>query len=166
MEQARRLLAEKPDGVLEEVARAAGVPYRAVLDLLDPGQAVQAPGSAFEEIWQELSAWPGEVTFIVHTLDGVFETRGAVPPGTHGRGFFNIHGDSPLGGHVRADRCAAVYFVDRLFFGRRSCSVQFVNLQGETMFKVFVGRDAERALDPRQVRRFEEAVERLSAVPA
>ena len=151
----RAAVAAKPDGVLEEVARQHGVPYRAVLDELPAGQAVVVPGARFDAVWERMAAWPGPVTFIVHTLDGVFETTGPVPPGSRGRGYFNIHGQSPIGGHIRADRCAAIYLVDRPFFGRRSCSVQFVNGDGEAMFKIFVGRDAARELDLAQVQLFE-----------
>jgi putative heme utilization carrier protein HutX len=153
-------LAEKPDGVLEAVASAQGVPMRAVLDALAPGEAVAVAGTQFEEIWADLTGW-GTIMFIVHTADGVFETKGALPPGTMGRGYFNIHGDSPIGGHLRADRCAAIYFVDRLFFGRRSCSLQFVNGEGEVMFKVFVGRDGKREMLSAQLAKYEALRARL-----
>lgn len=155
-ERLRAAVAADPGGVLETIARNEGVSYRAVLDILPEGQAVALPGDSFERVWESLVGWPGEVTFIVHTADGVFETRGAIPPGSAGRGYFNIHGDSPIGGHIRADRCVAIYLIDRPFFGRRSCSVQFVNPEGTAMFKVFVGRGADRELDAEQVRRFEE----------
>ncbi|QFU14871.1 heme utilization cystosolic carrier protein HutX [Microvirga thermotolerans] len=150
----RQALAERPDGVLEAVADAHGVPLQAVLDRLPEGAAIRVPGSLFEEIWKDLTGW-GEIVFIVHTADGVFECRGTVPPGSFGRGSFNVHGESPIGGHIRADRCRFVYFVDRPFFGRRSCSVQFVNGEGGAMFKVFVGRNADRSLKADQVARFE-----------
>ena len=151
----KQALAAEPGGILEEIARREGATYREILDALPEGEAVSRPGSAFEAIWTGLAAWPGEITFIVHTADGVFETRGTIPPGSFGRGYFNIHGDSPIGGHIKADRCAAVYFVDRPFFGRRSCSVQFVNGDGVAMFKIFVGRGPDRELDAAQVERFE-----------
>jgi hypothetical protein len=41
------------------------------------------------------------------------------------------------------------------FFGRRSCSLQFINLDGGAMFKVFVRRDEKRELLPDQLARFE-----------
>lgn len=159
----REALAASPGGVLEEIARGQGATYAAVLEALDHGQALRAPGSAFDEVWADLADWPGEVTFIVHTLDGVFETRGRIPPGSHGRGYFNLGGGSPVGGHIRAARCAAIYLVDRPFMTRRSCSVQFLNGEGETMFKVFVGRDGERQLLPDQLARFEALQARVSA---
>ena len=154
-ERIARALEAAPGGVLEEIARREGVPYRAVLDALPPGEAVIIPGERFEPVWAELAAWPGAVTFIVHTRDGVFETRGTVPPGAYGRGYFNIGGDSPIGGHIRAERSAAIFIVDRPFMGRRSCSVQFVSVDGEAMFKIFVGRGPDRELDPAQLALFE-----------
>jgi len=150
----RKALQENPDGVLEAVAAAHAIPYRAVLDCLPAENAAVAPKDSFDRIWEDLTGW-GEVVFIVHSEDGVFETACTIPAGTHGRGYFNIHGDSPLGGHLKIERCAAIYFVDRPFFKRRSCSIQFINGEGHAMFKIFVGRDAEKNLRPEQVARFE-----------
>lgn len=147
-------IAEKPDGVLEALAERHQVSMKTVLAALPAGQAIAAPARRFEELWADLAGW-GAVTFIVHTRDGVFETKAALPAGSHGRGYFNIHGESPLSGHIRAERCDSIWFVDRPFFGRRSCSVVFVNTDGEAMFKVFVGRDAQRELIPEQIVRFE-----------
>jgi heme iron utilization protein len=155
----RQDLAARLDGILESVAEERDVPMQAVLDCLGPESAQRVPGTRFEEIWQDLTGW-GEITFVVHTRDGVFECKGSVPPGTLGRDYFNIHGDSPIGGHLRLDRCRFVYFVDRPFFGKRSCSVQFVNEDGGVMFKVFVGRNEDRSLKEDQIVRFEALRER------
>lgn len=151
---AREMLAAKPDGVIESIAREAGVPAQAVLEMLPEGERIFLPASAFEAVWRRLSTW-GDVLFIVHTADIVLECEGALPPGTYGQGYYNIHGDSPIGGHIRASNCRAIYLVDRLFHGRRSCSVQFFNAWGEAMFKVFVRRDKARVLIPAQVALFE-----------
>jgi putative heme utilization carrier protein HutX len=161
----RAALDAEPDGVLDDIARRLGVPLRVVLDLLPPGAARRAPGARFQEIWRELTLW-GAVMFIVHTEDGVFETKATLPSGNEGRGYFNIHGESPLGGHIRAARCAAIYFVDRPFFQRRSCSVQFINVGGGAMFKVFVGRDEKRELTADQLARFEQLREAETAAAA
>lgn len=150
----RQALADAPGGVLETIAAAEGASMRDVLACLPEGEAVMADSAQFEAVWDDLTGW-GPVMFIVHTADGVFETRGAIPPGSSGRGYFNIHGESPIGGHLRRDRCAAICFVDRPFFGRRSCSVQFISIEGAVMFKIFVARDAARVLDPAQLDRFE-----------
>jgi heme iron utilization protein len=159
----RAALEAQPDGVLDEIARRHHVPLREIFDRLGSGSALAAPGARFEAIWRELTAW-GPVMFIVHTEDGVFETKAALPPGEPGRGYFNIHGDSPLGGHIRADRCAAIYFIDRPFFKRRSCSLQFINRDGDAMFKVFVARDDKRELLADQRERFESLRARETAI--
>ena len=150
----RDALRENPDGVLETIADANGVTFRTVLDCLPRESAAKATAENFDRIWQDLTTW-GPVVFIVHTADGVFETACTIPPGTHARGYFNIHGDSPLGGHLKIERCAAIYFIDRPFFKRRSCSVQFINGDGQAMFKIFVARDNEKNLKLDQLARFE-----------
>jgi heme iron utilization protein len=154
LDLARGKLAAKPDGVIEAVAAETGLPTQAVLELTRASERIFIPPSAFEALWTELSSW-GDVLFIVHTKDIVCEVVGALPVGSFGHGYYNIHGDSPIGGHIRAAHCLAIYLVDRPFHGRRSCSVQFFNGDGEAMFKVFVRRDKLRELMPDQLARFE-----------
>ena len=149
-------LLEKPDGILEMVAGKCEASLWQVFQRLPAGQAVAIAGDRFEELWAGLTTW-GTVLFIVHTEDIVLECEGALPPGTSSHGYFNIHGDSPIGGHIKASNCARIVFVDRAFHGRRSCSVQFLNAAGNAMFKVFVRRDNQRELLKDQLRRFEAA---------
>jgi putative heme iron utilization protein len=66
-----------------------------------------------------------------------------------------LHGDRPIGGHIRYENCKHIAFVSRPFMGRPSRSLQFFNDAGEAMFKVFVRRDKERNLLPDQVARFD-----------
>lgn len=154
MDKVRAALAAKPDGVIEALAREHGVSTLAVLQATPEDQRRFVAAERFEALWQELSTW-GAVLFIVHTPDIVLECEGALPVGSFGHGYYNIHGDSPIGGHIKAGNCRAIYLVDRQFHGRRSCSVQFFNGEGEAMFKVFVRRDEARELLPDQLARFE-----------
>ncbi len=155
IEHARALLAAKPDGLIETIAREAGVSTRTALELLPAGQRLFVAPERFEALWQELASW-GTVLFLMHTPDIVLEVEGALPVGSFGHGYYNIHGDSPIGGHIKAENCRAIYLVDRATAqGRRACSVQFFNAAGEVMFKIFVRRDASRALLPDQLNRFE-----------
>jgi putative heme utilization carrier protein HutX len=151
---AREKLAAKPDGVIEAIASDSGLPTQIVLEMTPVKERIFVPGSAFEAVWRKLATW-GDVLLIVHTRDIVCEVVGSLPVGSFGHGYYNIHGDSPIGGHIRAANCTAIYLVDRPFHGRRSCSVQFFNAAGEAMFKVFVRRDAARELLPDQLARFE-----------
>ena len=154
LDRAKAALAEKPDGVIEQIAAKAEVSPADVLAVLPDGAAGIVPADRWDAIWQDLSTW-GDVLMIVHTDDIVLEVEGPLPTGSEGHGWFNIHGDSPIGGHIRKDRCQSIVFVDRGFHGRRSCSVWFMNAEGRAMFKIFVRRDAERALIPEQLARFE-----------
>ena len=153
-ERALVALAEKPDGVIEQIAAKAEVTPAEVLAILPEGAAVVVPAEKWEPIWKDLTSW-GEILMIVHTDDIVLEVEGSLPDGSEGHGWFNIHGDSPIGGHIRKERCVSIAFVDRGFHGRRSCSVWFMNADGKAMFKVFVRRDKERNLLEEQVSRFE-----------
>lgn len=150
----RERLAAKPDGVIEALAREVGLPTQVVLEATPEAERIFVSPDAFEGLWQEMTTW-GDVLFIVHTPDIVLECEGSLPIGSFGVGYYNIHGDSPIGGHIRAENCRAIYIVDRLFHGRRSCSVQFYNAAGEAMFKVFVRRDKDRNLMPEQLALFE-----------
>ena len=150
----RQDLEASPDGVLETISEARGVPFQAVLDCLPDGVTLRIPGDRFEEIWHDLTTW-GDVSFVVHTSDGFFESEGAIVPGEFGHGYFNVHGESPIGGHFRMDRCRYIYFVDRPYFGTRSCSLQFINQEGDDMFKIYVGYNKDHTLKPDQVARFE-----------
>ena len=71
-----------------------------------------------------------------------------------------MHGESPIGGHIRAENCAAIAFVSRPFMGRPSRSIQFFNTAGEAMFKIFVRRDEKRELIADQVAKFDALRER------
>jgi heme iron utilization protein len=153
-ERALAALAEKPDGIVESIAAAADVTPAEILEILPEGSAVIAPKESFLDIWNQLTTW-GIVLFLVHTEDVVAEIDGELPAGSEGHGWFNIHGDSPIGGHIKKDNCASITFVDRAFHGRRSCSIWFMNAKGAPMFKVFVKRDEARELLPEQLAKFE-----------
>jgi putative heme utilization carrier protein HutX len=147
-------LRQSADGILEQIARDYGISTLEVVQALPAEHRTIVPGSRFEDIMRALTEW-GEVLFIVRTPDIVLECAGKVPPGSFGRGYFNLHGDTPISGHIKADNCAHIAFVTRPFMGRPSCSLQFFNGTGEAMFKVFVRRDGDRNLVAEQVQRFE-----------
>ena len=153
-------LAEKPDGVLEAIARELGVSTQSVLASTPEQERLGVPADRFDEVWSDIAKW-GSILFIVHTQDIVLECSGSLPTGSYSHGYYNLNGASPIHGHIKVDNCRTIYFVDRLFHGRRSCSVQFFNAAGEPMFKVFVGRDEARELIAGQVCRFEALRARL-----
>jgi hypothetical protein len=147
-------LEKNPDGILEQIARDYDVSTLDVVNALPHENRTFAGAEAFQFIMEAVGSW-GPVLFIVHTADIVLECEGIVPPGTFGRGYYNLHGESPIGGHIRADRCSQIVFISRPFMGRLSCSIQFFNGDGEPMFKIFVRRDKARNLIAEQATAFE-----------
>lgn len=157
----KQRLTENPDGVLERIAVEHGVSTRDVVSALPGEHQTFVSGELFHDVFADLETW-GEVLFIVHTADIVLECVGKIPPGNVGRGYYNLHGDSPIGGHIKFENCSSIAFVSRPFMGRPSCSLQFFNALGEAMFKVFVRRDKERNLLADQIAKFEALRHRLA----
>lgn len=147
-------LADNPDGILEKIADRHSVSTFEVVRALPHDFCQVVSAEAFETVMTDITEW-GEILFIVHTPGIVLECKGRLPSGTFGRGYYNIHGNSPIGGHINAERCAAIAFVSRPFMGRASASVQFFDVAGEAMFKIFVARDEAKALIPDQLGKFE-----------
>lgn len=153
-------LAQEPDASIEALAERASVTPADVIANLPAGQATTIGGDRFVDVMTGIAGW-GEITFIVNTPDLVFEAKGAVPEGSMGRGYYNLFG-KPIGGHLKADNCASIAFVSRKMFGKDTHSVQFFNADGGCMFKIYLGRDAQRALIPGQVAQFLAFRERIS----
>jgi heme iron utilization protein len=162
LEPLHERLAKNPDGIVERIAREYGVSTLAVVEALPGGHCTIVDGARFADVMKELESW-GEVLFIVHTPDIVLECAGTIPPGTFGHGYYNIHGDSPIGGHIRAEHCKRIVFMARPFMGRASRSIQFFNGDGEAMFKVFVRRDEKREMKADQLAKFEDMRARYAA---
>jgi putative heme utilization carrier protein HutX len=156
----RHLMTTQPDTLFERAAQETGLTCRAAVEALPQAMRRIAPGEAFVAAMDDMTTW-GDVTFLIHTDDGIFEISGPVPSGKIGGSYFNLSGPTALHGHLRYERCAAIAFVERPFMGRPSASALFINVDGGFMFKVFVGRDAARELKADQLVRFRELADRL-----
>jgi putative heme utilization carrier protein HutX len=155
-----RVMAADPSALFETVAKDHGATVRDVVEALPQEMRRLAPGSAFVEIMTDIAAW-GDVTLIIHSDDGIMEFTGPIPRGEIGRGYFNLMGRTGFHGHLRHERCASAAFVERPFMGRPTASLLFFNLEGGTMFKVFVGRDDNRDLRADQLDKFRALADRL-----
>jgi len=148
-------IAAKPDGILEVLAEQHAVPLQTVVECLPEETAGRVDGGRFVEVLADIAEW-GDITFICHSKDAVIEISGPLPIGKMGHGMYNLQGGKTgLSGHLRPERCAAIYFVSRPFMGVQTKSVQFFNAAGEAMFKIYVGRDEQRRLRADQLERFE-----------
>ncbi|AEI04113.1 hypothetical protein OCA5_c30590 [Afipia carboxidovorans OM5] len=153
MASLRQYMADNPGAVIEDAAREHGVMPRAVLEALPDAMRRFVPGDRFEAVMQDIAGW-GEITFIVHTEDAIFEFTGEIPNGAMGHGYFNLMQPKGLHGHFRPQRCATIAFVERSFRGKASAFIAFVNVDGGIMYKVFVGREEGGALRSDQLARF------------
>ncbi len=159
----KQAIAEKPDGVLETLAAQHGVSFQAVLECVPDG-VTRIDGRHFIDVLSDIANW-GDIMFICHSKDAIIEFSGPLPKGEMGHGMYNLHGGpGGLSGHLRPENCTAIFFVSRLFMGMETKSIQFFNAEGETIFKIYVGRDRERKLKAVQVERFERLATQFAKV--
>ncbi|MEO0425504.1 MAG: heme utilization cystosolic carrier protein HutX [Pseudomonadota bacterium] len=145
---------EEPGALLERVAEEFGVTPLEAAHHLPPEHCTLVDGATLPDVLEELSRW-GEVMFLVHLPAFIVEVKTSIPAVKAGRGYLNFQGGAPLGGHLREDACEAIAFLDRPFMGRRSCAALFFDEAGDCIFKVFVGREADRSLKADQLENFE-----------
>jgi putative heme utilization carrier protein HutX len=166
-EELQKKIGEKlkndPKAKIFTLARELDVPEQAVVECLPEDEACRVGPEHFDEVMAMIATW-GPVTTIVQTGAMVLEAKGMLPMGSHGHGYFNLMGDKTyhVGGHIRADLLSAIYFVERPFMDLASMSVQFFDLRGEPMFKIYLGRDDARQLLSDQVEAFTTLRERLT----
>ncbi len=154
IEQIRQAIAEKPDGILESLAGQFAVPIQTVVECLPADHLARIDGSRFVDVLTDISEW-GDIIFIVHTKDAIVEFSGPMPKGKIGHGMYNLQdGGLGLSGHLRPENCKSILLVRRPFMGMETMSVQFFNAEGETIFKIYVGRDEQRKLKTDQIERF------------
>ncbi|MFV0490648.1 MAG: heme utilization cystosolic carrier protein HutX, partial [Pseudorhodobacter sp.] len=144
-------MAETPTAALEDIARAAGTNVASVLRALPEGEAHCIPGAHFVSVMDSFGDW-GDMTLIVNTGNVILEAKGQVT-GSVGRGFYNLGGKA-VGGHLKFDACDMIAFVSRKLFGSDTHSIQFYDTKGDCMFKIYLGRDADRKLIPSQVQNY------------
>ncbi|CAN5185632.1 heme utilization cystosolic carrier protein HutX [soil metagenome] len=165
LDDLKNYMRDNPGAVIEDVARTRKISPRAVLEALPPEMVRIGGGAdAFVSAMQDIAGWD-EVTLIVHTEDGIFETTAPLSPGTIGHGYYNLTQPKGLHGHLRHERCGGVAFVERPFMGKASAFVAFLNVDGGVMFKVFVGRDEGRALKQDQLARFRALADATCGLP-
>lgn len=154
LEALRSQLAENPDGVIEQIAKAYGVTTHTATKALPAKHRTCVPGTYLADLLEDLIGW-GEVMLIINLGSLIAEIKTAIPAATPGRGYLNFHGEAPFGGHLKEDACSEIIFIDRPFFGRRSLSVQFFEDTGNCLFKVFVRRDEDKELVAEQAAKFD-----------
>lgn len=140
-----------PNSALESIAATYRVSLLEVIKASSNYHLLS--GKHFDTVCQNVETW-GDVTIIVNTPDIIFEFYGHMPSGKHGHGYYNLQGKEGLTGHIKAEHCQHIAFVERKFMGVDTASIIFLNHQGQGMFKIFVRRDELRNLDSTQLDAF------------
>lgn len=140
-----------PEELLEKIAQDHKVTMTQVIQAIPDAKIVD--GSNFDTIWEEVTTW-GDVLFLIHTGDIIAEISGELPPGTHSQKYFNLRHQKGLSGHIKAEHCQYIAFIERKFMKMSTASIIFLNHLGQSMFKIFVGRDEKHQLKAEQLEKF------------
>lgn len=142
-----KIIAEEPSTMPMNLAKECGISEAAAVSALPEEMRFFVDAEHFDDIWQAMRAWE-KITFISPAPCAIIEFKGKLPRGVHGHGFFNLmEKDHPLGGHLRINELGGICFLEKLFFGLKSMSVQFYDRQGAQMFSIYVGREKKQLID-------------------
>lgn len=118
-----------------------------------PSTAVLA-GEQMVALLEKVASWKNTTTVIIHG-GCVFEFKGRFPEGQVGHGYYNLHSaGSGFEGHLNLSAVATISFQDKPHRGQESYAFVFNDAQGDAIFKLFLGRDAQGLLWPEQVAEF------------
>lgn len=148
-----------PEELLEKIAQDYQVTLTQVIQALPDAKIVD--GSNFDMIWEEVTTW-GDVLFLIHTGDIIAEISGELPPGNHSQKYFNLRHQKGLSGHIKAEHCQYIAFIERKFMKMSTASMIFLNYMGQSMFKIFVGRDEKHQLKPEQLEKFRALAQKVN----
>lgn len=155
-QQIAQLLNETPNIITLEIAEKLQRPEGEILLNLPEEFIKIFPAERAEAIFTEISQW-GTFTTIIEKEGSIFEIKDRFPSGMVGRGYYNLNmkdEEGALHGHIKLDTLAHIVFVSLPFRGKESYNIAFIAQNGQTIFKVYLGRDEQRQLFPHQVEKF------------
>lgn len=139
-QKVQKVLEEKKPIMLSSLATQFGVTEKEIAEVLPYEMCSVTSGSNFSKVWDNLTTWE-KATFIVQHAGHVIEIKCTIPQGKEGHGYYNLMGENPLGGHIKADAIAHIAFLSIPFMGLESHSVQFFAEDGSVAFAIYVGRE-------------------------
>lgn len=148
------MLADNPKMMPAQIAEEFGISELDVIKQLPKEQVHLLPLEQLDSLFEDLPSW-GNVTTIITSSGSIFEVKGDFPKGKYGHGYYNLRskGDG-LHGHMKFDAITAIGLVSRPFMGQESHAIYLFGQKGEVIFKIYLGRDKKRVLNPEQVERF------------
>lgn len=155
---------EKAPGTLpSEMARQLNETELNIIRNLPAGMVTELATNQFEGILKEIKEW-GAVTTIIEVSGCIFEIKCPFPDGSNKFGYYNLMSkDNPFQGHLKAKNIAAIALVSKLFHGVITHSISFFDDSGKGVFKIYLGRNADRSFIEGQEQRFE-SLKKLSFI--
>lgn len=155
-QQVADFLAQQPNAMTLQIAQQLQCPEGKVLCAL-PDEFVRVfSAERAQEILETISHW-GIFTTIIEKEGSIFEIKDQFPQGTLGHGYYNLNMRGEQGaihGHLKLENLAHIAFVSLPFRGKESYNIAFIAHNGQTIFKVYLGRDENHQLFPQQVEKF------------
>ncbi|MBF9002889.1 MULTISPECIES: heme utilization cystosolic carrier protein HutX [Vibrio] len=149
-------LEENPRALPSDIAKQLQVSEKEVVAAFPAEMARLIDGCHAEQILTTIADWQTSVTVIVHSGGSIFEIKAPLPKGSFARGYFNLMGEAgQLHGHLLLDNVAHIALVSKAFMGKESHYFGFFDPQGDSIFKIYLGRDENRQLIPAQVEAFQ-----------
>ncbi|UPQ90170.1 heme utilization cystosolic carrier protein HutX [Vibrio sinaloensis] len=155
-QQVALLLEQEPTLLPSAIAEKLGVSEYDVVASLPADMVTLVEGEQAQSILEGLVGF-GPVTTIVHSFGSIFEVKAPFPKGKVARGYYNLMGrEGELHGHLKLENIKHVALVSKPFMGRESHYFGFFCVQGNNIFKVYLGRNEKRELIADQVAQFKQ----------
>ncbi len=153
-QQVQQIVEQDPAKLPAEIAQQLNISEAQVVLSFSAEMTTPVEGKHAETLLTELTSW-GNVTTIVHSEGSIFEVKAPFPKGKNAHGYYNLMGrEGQLHGHLRLDLISDIALVSKAFRGTESHYFGFFNEQGNSVFKIYLGRDKKRQLLTEQVEKF------------
>jgi heme iron utilization protein len=163
LKQLQHTLSHSPQMMPAQVAKEHGVSELAVVKAMSGEEACFLALTDRDALLASLPSW-GNMTTIIAVSGSIFEFKGSFPEGKYAHGYYNIYTKGEgLHGHLLMDNIGYIALISRPFRGQESYSINFFGAEGEMVFKVYLGRDKQRALITSQVEQFKALVLKAQA---
>lgn len=148
------LLEKEPSLLPSDIAKQLNLSEMEVVKSLPHNMVTLIDGSEAQTILEGLVGF-GDVTTIVHSFGSIFEVKAPFPKGKLAHGYYNLMGrNGELHGHLKLDLVADIALISKPFRGTESHYFGFFDQNGNSIFKIYLGRDKKRQLLPEQVSAF------------
>jgi hypothetical protein len=149
-----QLMTDKPRLRSIEIALELNCTELQVIHALPEQEVNLLPAEQAQRLLSDIADW-GKVTCIIEVSGFVFEVKAPLPKGKNAYGYYNLsHESDGLQGHLKLDNLSAIALLTRKVRGKLSYYVQFFDHEGNSVFKIYLGRNQDGEVNPEQIVRF------------